>query len=76
MRNFRGYYAALGKNIRTIRKCKKIRQEWISEQLGMAQSVYNRKERGHVRFNIYELHLLSVIFEKSLYDFLPEVTEY
>lgn len=71
MQTYNEYYIALGKNIRALRKSKKLTQTKISEMIGIAQTVYTRKEKGHIKFYIHELDKLAKILSVPLAYFLP-----
>lgn len=59
----------MGEIIRELREQHELRQDQVAEMLGIAQSVYSRKERGVVRVTALERKKLAKIFGMTLDEF-------
>ena len=55
-------------NVKHYRKIKKLTQEYIAKLPYNDRSVYAKKEKGKVNFNIEEIFKLEKILETSVYD--------
>jgi transcriptional regulator with XRE-family HTH domain len=72
MIKYNNYYQKLGKNIRMLRKARKLTQENLANVLGISQPVYQGKETGRIKFHVHELHMLCNLFGISVDSILPK----
>ncbi len=64
--------AALGKNIRQIRKSQRISQDRLSLLCEIDRSYMGRIERGEVNLTIQKLYRIADVLDCHPCDFLPE----
>ncbi len=64
-------YKTIGRNIREIRKKGNIKQEHLSERIGLARSSITQIENGTQAVTVYHLYLIARELNTEVHKLLP-----
>jgi len=62
-----------GSNLRRFRNERCYCQEYISSQLGLSQSTYQRIETGEIKISLERLKKIALILDKPIEAFLKDI---